>query len=259
MSICFERLGFDPHLVDYRSALELQKNVHREVVAGERDNTVLLLEHPPVYTAGRRADPHEYPTDGTEVVAVGGARPIRTPDGTQVGAVLTLRDDTARATAEVELRWLNQHLEAEVAQRTAERKLLADVFEGTDAMMSVVSLEMTLLAFNRAYTDEVERLGGRRPAVGDRVTVGHAAVLHGCTVGSDVLVGMAAVVLNRARIGAGSLVAAGAVVLQDTVVPPGSLVAGVPAKVRRPVSDAERETVRRNAAGYVALAREQRG
>ncbi|WP_424347063.1 lipoyl(octanoyl) transferase LipB [Kocuria sp. CH-021] len=71
MSLCFERLGFDPHLVDYRSALELQKNVHREVVAGERANTVLLLEHPPVYTAGRRTEPHEHPTDGTEVVEIG--------------------------------------------------------------------------------------------------------------------------------------------------------------------------------------------
>lgn len=94
--------------------------------------------------------------------------------------------------------------------------------------------------------------------VGDRVTVGHAAVLHGCTVGSDALVGMAAVVLNRARIGEGSMVAAGAVVLEDTEVPPGSLVAGVPARVRRPVTDAERERVRRNAAGYVLLAEEQR-
>jgi carbonic anhydrase/acetyltransferase-like protein (isoleucine patch superfamily) len=95
--------------------------------------------------------------------------------------------------------------------------------------------------------------------VGDRVTVGHAAVLHGCTVGSDVLVGMAAVVLNRARIGAGSVVAAGAVVLEDTEVPPGSLVAGVPAKARRPVTRAERERARRGVDTYVRLAREQGG
>ncbi|MFI7481730.1 lipoyl(octanoyl) transferase LipB [Kocuria sp. M1R5S2] len=71
MSLAFERLGFDPHLVDYRSALELQQNVHRQVVAGERNNTVLLLEHPPVYTAGRRTERHEYPADGTEVVEIG--------------------------------------------------------------------------------------------------------------------------------------------------------------------------------------------
>jgi lipoyl(octanoyl) transferase len=71
MPLSFERLGFDPDLVDYRAALELQRNVHREVVAGERPNTVLLLEHPPVYTAGRRTEPHEYPYDGTEVVEIG--------------------------------------------------------------------------------------------------------------------------------------------------------------------------------------------
>jgi len=71
MSLSFERLGFEPDLVDYRTALELQKNVHREVVAGQRPNTVLLLEHPPVYTAGRRTEPHEYPYDGTEVVEIG--------------------------------------------------------------------------------------------------------------------------------------------------------------------------------------------
>jgi carbonic anhydrase/acetyltransferase-like protein (isoleucine patch superfamily) len=95
--------------------------------------------------------------------------------------------------------------------------------------------------------------------VGDRVTVGHAAVLHGCTVGSDVLVGMGAVVLNRARIGDGSMVAAGAVVLEDTDVPAGSLVAGVPGTVRRQVTEAERERMRRSARQYVRLAGEHRG
>jgi carbonic anhydrase/acetyltransferase-like protein (isoleucine patch superfamily) len=92
-------------------------------------------------------------------------------------------------------------------------------------------------------------------ALGAGVSVGHRAVLHGCTVGDDVLVGMGAVVLNGARIGAGSLVAAGAVVLEGTEVPPGSLVAGLPAKVRRPLTDDERVAVRRNAENYTALAR----
>lgn len=71
MSLTFHRVGFAPDLVDYRAALELQQEVHRRVVAGERDNTLLLLEHPPVYTAGRRTEPHEYPYDGTEVVPIG--------------------------------------------------------------------------------------------------------------------------------------------------------------------------------------------
>ena len=80
-------------------------------------------------------------------------------------------------------------------------------------------------------------------------------MLHGCVVGDDVLVGMGAVVLNGARIGSGTLIAAGAVVLEGADVPPGSLVAGLPAKVRRPLTDDELAAVRRNAATYCALAR----
>ncbi|SMH37615.1 Carbonic anhydrase or acetyltransferase, isoleucine patch superfamily [Rathayibacter oskolensis] len=89
--------------------------------------------------------------------------------------------------------------------------------------------------------------------IGEDVSVGHHAVLHGCTLESDVLVGMNATVLNGAVIGTGSLVAAGAVVLEGTVVPPGSLVAGVPAKVRRDLTDEERAGIRRNAASYLEL------
>lgn len=85
------------------------------------------------------------------------------------------------------------------------------------------------------------------------VTVGHNVVLHGCTVEQDSLVGMGAVVLNGAVIGAGSLVAAGAVVPQGMVVPPRSLVAGVPAKVRRELSDDEVGHNQLNAAAYTHL------
>lgn len=88
--------------------------------------------------------------------------------------------------------------------------------------------------------------------VGRGVSVGHGAVLHGCTVEDDCLIGMGATVLNGAVIGTGSLVAAGAVVLEGTVVPAGSLVAGVPGKVRRELTDAERDGIRRNAAAYLA-------
>ncbi|MFJ6375944.1 gamma carbonic anhydrase family protein [Pseudarthrobacter oxydans] len=90
--------------------------------------------------------------------------------------------------------------------------------------------------------------------VGDRVSVGHAAVVHGCTVEDDCLIGMGATVLNGAVIGAGSLVAAGAVVLEGTVVPPRSLVAGVPGKVRRELTEEEYDGVRANAARYRELA-----
>ncbi|MCA6092866.1 gamma carbonic anhydrase family protein [Streptomyces sp. SCA3-4] len=95
-------------------------------------------------------------------------------------------------------------------------------------------------------------------SVGERVTVGHNAVLHGCTVEDDVLIGMGATVLNGARIGAGSLVAAQALVPQGMQVPPGSLVAGVPAKVRRELTEEEREHIRVNAAMYVELAKAHR-
>ncbi|WP_328859919.1 gamma carbonic anhydrase family protein [Streptomyces sp. NBC_00306] len=90
--------------------------------------------------------------------------------------------------------------------------------------------------------------------VGERVSVGHNAVLHGCTVEDDVLVGMGATVLNGAHIGTGSLVAAHALVPQGMQVPPGSLVAGVPAKVRRELTDEEREGIKLNAAVYLDLA-----
>lgn len=90
--------------------------------------------------------------------------------------------------------------------------------------------------------------------VGDRVTVGHRAVLHGCTVEDDCLVGMAATVLNGVTVGRGSFVAAGAVMLEGTVVPPGSLVAGVPGRVRRELSAAERDAMAAGTAAYVARA-----
>ena len=91
--------------------------------------------------------------------------------------------------------------------------------------------------------------------LGDGVSVGHRAVLHGCTVGDDTLIGMGAVVLNGARIGPRCLVAAGALVLEGVEVPEGSLVAGAPAKVRRQLTDDEVERLRANAATYVDLMR----
>lgn len=95
---------------------------------------------------------------------------------------------------------------------------------------------------------------GTPAVIGARVSVGHGAILHGCVVEDDCLIGMGATVLNRAVIGTGSLVAAGSVVLEDSVIPPRSLVAGVPAKVRREITDAEYEKIQRNASSYVELA-----
>jgi carbonic anhydrase/acetyltransferase-like protein (isoleucine patch superfamily) len=89
--------------------------------------------------------------------------------------------------------------------------------------------------------------------VGAGVSVGHNAVLHGCEVEDDVLIGMGAVILNGARIGKGSLIAASALVLQGAVVPPRSLVTGVPGAVRRELSDAEIANNRHNAQVYQRL------
>jgi carbonic anhydrase/acetyltransferase-like protein (isoleucine patch superfamily) len=89
--------------------------------------------------------------------------------------------------------------------------------------------------------------------LGEDVSVGHRAVLHGCVVEDGCLVGMGALVLTGARIGTGSLVAAGAVVREGAVVPPGSLVAGVPGQVRRPLTDEEATRVRENARAYLDL------
>ncbi|MEU3415572.1 gamma carbonic anhydrase family protein [Streptomyces sp. NPDC006658] len=94
--------------------------------------------------------------------------------------------------------------------------------------------------------------------VGERVSIGHNAVVHGATVEDDCLIGMGATVLNGAVIGAGSLVAAQTLVPQGMVVPPGSLVAGVPAKVKRALSEEEREGVTLNGTLYAELAKAHR-
>jgi carbonic anhydrase/acetyltransferase-like protein (isoleucine patch superfamily) len=94
--------------------------------------------------------------------------------------------------------------------------------------------------------------------LGDGVTVGHNAVVHGCTIEDGALVGMGAIVLDGAVIGAESLVGAGALVAPGTRVPPRSLVLGSPGKVVRPVSDEELERLRSSAANYVDYARRYR-
>ncbi|HEY6194771.1 MAG TPA: DinB family protein [Candidatus Eisenbacteria bacterium] len=90
--------------------------------------------------------------------------------------------------------------------------------------------------------------------VGDRVTVGHRAIVHGCTIGDDCLIGMGAIVLSGANVGAGSLVGAGALVTERQVIPPGSLVLGAPARVMGPVNDAHRAAIAEGAKHYAELA-----
>jgi carbonic anhydrase/acetyltransferase-like protein (isoleucine patch superfamily) len=91
--------------------------------------------------------------------------------------------------------------------------------------------------------------------IGNDVSIGHNAIVHGCTIRDKVLVGMGAIVMDNADIGAGSVIAAGAVVLQNTRVEPGSLMAGVPAKRIGPVSaDLSANEIERIAANYLTYA-----
>jgi carbonic anhydrase/acetyltransferase-like protein (isoleucine patch superfamily) len=87
--------------------------------------------------------------------------------------------------------------------------------------------------------------------VGDQVTVGHAAVLHGCTVEDRCLIGMGAIVLNGVRVGTGSIVAAGSLLVEGAVIPPRSLVMGSPGKVRREITDEEYASILDYAERYV--------
>jgi carbonic anhydrase/acetyltransferase-like protein (isoleucine patch superfamily) len=98
----------------------------------------------------------------------------------------------------------------------------------------------------------VHVMQGTHPTtIGDDVTIGHAAVVHGCTIANRVLIGMGAIVLNGAQIGEDSIVAAGTLVTEGMVVPPRSMVMGSPGKVRRPLSDAEVASILDYSANYV--------
>ena len=87
--------------------------------------------------------------------------------------------------------------------------------------------------------------------VGEMVTVGHNATVHGCVLEDAVLVGIGATILNGARVGEGSIIAAGAVIPEQTVIPPNSLVAGVPGKIRRTLDEADRAMILKYAGNYL--------
>ncbi|HTO03373.1 MAG TPA: gamma carbonic anhydrase family protein [Opitutus sp.] len=91
--------------------------------------------------------------------------------------------------------------------------------------------------------------------IGAWCTIGHAAIVHACTIEDECLIGMGATVLDGARIGARSIVGAGAVVTQRMIVPPGSMVLGTPAKVVRPLSDVEQRALKGWAEKYVEVAK----
>ena len=88
--------------------------------------------------------------------------------------------------------------------------------------------------------------------IGNNVTIGHGAIVHGCTVADEVLIGMGAVILNHAQIGAGCLIAARALVTEGMEVPPNSVVMGIPGRVK-PLRDEQLARIRRTAQSYVEL------
>ena len=105
----------------------------------------------------------------------------------------------------------------------------------------------------------VHTSAGHPVSIGEDVSVGHGAILHGCTIRDRVLVGMGAIILNGAVIGEESIIGAGALVSEGKEIPPRSLVLGVPGKIVRGVSEEEVAGIVRNAASYVTLAREHAG
>lgn len=86
--------------------------------------------------------------------------------------------------------------------------------------------------------------------IGERVSVGHNAIMHGATIEDDVIVGMHATVMDGAVVGRGSIIAAGALVMENTVIPERSLVAGVPGKIKRTFTEEELRRQKRNAVVY---------
>jgi carbonic anhydrase/acetyltransferase-like protein (isoleucine patch superfamily) len=97
----------------------------------------------------------------------------------------------------------------------------------------------------------VHAMSGSPTTIGKWVTIGHRAILHGCTVEDHCLIGMGAVLLNNVRVGEGLIIAAGALVAEDTVVPPRSLYMGFPARFKRQLTEAERPVIDAYATRYV--------
>ena len=92
--------------------------------------------------------------------------------------------------------------------------------------------------------------------IGSNVTVGHSAILHGCQVADNCLIGMSATIMNNARIGEYSIIGAGALIPEDTEIPPGSLVVGLPGKVIRETNAEERQKIEESAETYQKMARQ---
>lgn len=94
--------------------------------------------------------------------------------------------------------------------------------------------------------------------VGDYVTIGHSAIVHGCHIGNETLIGMGAVILNGAKIGKNCIIGANALITQNTVIPDNSLVIGSPAKIIRTITEDEGKKIMQNAKEYIKEAQEEK-
>ena len=141
----------------------------------------------------------------------------------------------------------------------ASAQLIGDVVLGEQAsvwMNAVIRGDVNSIRIGaRSNVQDCAVLHGMRyrypVIVGEMVTIGHNATVHGCVLEDEVLIGIGATVLNNARVGAGSIIAAGAVIPENMVIPPGSLVVGVPGKVRRELGEADRQLILQYARNYL--------
>jgi len=137
--------------------------------------------------------------------------------------------------------------------------VVGDVVMGADSSVwfnSVVRGDVNLIRIGERTNIQdlciIHVLRKKHPThIGDDVSIGHRAVIHGCTLLDRVLIGMGAVVMDGAEVGEDCIVGAGSVVTEGFRVPPGSLVLGTPARVKRPLTDDERRLIRNTAYNYV--------
>mgnify|MGYP001237831296 FL=1 len=145
-------------------------------------------------------------------------------------------------------------------------RLIGDVTVGEDASVwfnAVLRGDLAPIRIGRGTNIQDNAVGhvdeGRPLIVGDRVTVGHGAVIHGCTIHDGALIGMGAIVLSGAEVGECALVGAGSVVKENSVIPPRTLAVGVPAKPVRELTEDEIRQMAENAESYVRKGKEFRG
>ena len=141
-------------------------------------------------------------------------------------------------------------------------KVLGDVTLGEDANVwfnAVVRADNGSVKIGRGTNIQdcavVHESNGTKTVIGDYVTVGHNAILHGCAIGNHSLVGMGATILDNAVIGECCLIGAGALVTEGSVIPDGSLVVGMPGKVRRELTEEEKANLAQTAAQYIEEAK----